>query len=261
MTLIYGLVGLAVGSFLNVCIDRLPRGRTPASGVNSRPLRQSLLHPPSHCAACGQSLAVRDLVPLLSYLLLHGRCRYCRVPIPKRLPLVELTTGLLFSLLWWHYGPTLELVLAMVFTSFLIVISVVDLERQIVPNRIVYPAIVLALLATPLTPDHSVLGLLAGGGWGFAILLAIAIAWPGGMGMGDVKLAAFIGLAVGAPTIFIGLFMSFLLGATVSVGLLLTGIKGRKDRIPFAPFLAAGGLVAMLYGEPIWQWYIGLRLL
>ena len=243
MVLLYALLGLIVSSFLNVCIDRLPE-------------RESIVSPPSHCPACGRRLAPLDLIPLLSYLLLRGRCRYCGAPIPRRVLLVEATTGLLFVLLWYRYGLSLRLLLATLYTCFFIVIFVIDLEHQLVLNRVIYPAIVVALLAVPITPNHDAVKLLGGGAIGLGLLFLIAFIYPAGMGMGDVKLATFIGLVVGFPAVFAALLISFVAGGLVGGGLLLTGLKGRKDPIPFAPFLVAGGMAAMLYGEQIIDWYV-----
>lgn len=247
MVLLYALLGLAVSSFLNVCIDRLPE-------------RGSIVSPPSHCPACGRRLAPFDLIPLLSYILLRGRCRYCGAPIPRRVLLVESTTGLLFALLWYRYGFSLWLLLGTLYACFSIVIFFIDLEHHLVLNRVMYPAIVVALLVIPFAPGHSAKELLLGGLIGFALLFLIASIYPAGMGMGDVKLATFIGLVVGFPSVFVALLFSFVAGGLVGGGLLLTGLKGRKDPIPFAPFLAAGGMVAMLYGKEIMDWYLGCRL-
>jgi len=243
MILLYALLGLVVSSFLNVCIDRLPEG-------------ESIVSPPSHCPSCGRRLAPFDLIPLLSYVLLRGRCRYCRAPIPRRVLVVESTTGLLFALLWYRYGFSLWLLLATLYTCFFIVIFFIDLEHHLVLNRVIYPAIVVALLVIPFAPGHSARELLLGGLIGFALLFLITFIYPAGMGMGDVKLATFIGLIVGFPSVFVAFLISFVAGGLVGGGLLLTGLKGRKDPIPFAPFLVAGGMVAMLYGEEILDWYL-----
>ena len=243
MALLYAVLGLVVGSFLNVCIDRLPE-------------RASILSPPSHCPACGRRLAPFDLIPLFSYLFLRGRCRYCGAPIPRRVPLVESVTGLLFVLLWYRYGLSLWLLLATLYTCFFIVIFFIDLEHQLVLNRVIYPAIAVALLAIPLTPSHTVLELLSGGAIGFGLLFLIAFVYPAGMGMGDVKLATLIGLVAGFPAVLAALLISFVAGGLIGGGLLLTGLRGRKDPIPFAPFLVTGGMVAMLYGQQIIDWYV-----
>lgn len=243
MVLLYAVLGLVVSSFLNVCIDRLPAG-------------ESIVSPPSHCPTCGRRLAPLDLIPVLSYLALRGRCRSCGAPIPRRVLLVEVMTGLLFVLLGVRYDLSLRLLLATLYTCFFIVIFFIDLEHQLVLNRVIYPALVVALLAIPFTPHHDAVKLLAGGAIGFGLLFLIALIYPAGMGMGDVKLAAFIGLIVGFPAIFAALLISFVAGGVIGGGLLLSGLKGRKDLIPFAPFLVMGGMVAMLYGQQLIHWYV-----
>lgn len=242
MVLLYALLGLVISSFLNVCIDRLPRG-------------ESVVSPASHCPACGQRLAPWDMIPVASYLFLRGRCRYCGAPIPPRVLVVEVLTGGLFVLLWYRYGLSLQLLLATLYTCFFIVIFFIDLEHHLVLNRVIYPAIFLALVAIPITPHHGPVELLGGGALGFGLLFLIASIYPAGMGMGDVKLAAFIGLVVGFPAVLVALFLSFLAGGVVGGSLLLSGVKGRKDPVPFAPFLVAGGIIAMLYGGQILDWY------
>jgi leader peptidase (prepilin peptidase)/N-methyltransferase len=169
-------------------------------------------------------------------------------------------TGLLFVLLWYRYGFSLRLLLATLYTCFFIIIIFIDLEHHLVLNRVIYPAIVVALLSIPFAPGHSPKELLLGGLIGFALLFLIAFIYPAGMGMGDVKLATFIGLVAGFPSVFVALLFSFVAGGLVGGGLLLTGLKGRKDPIPFAPFLVTGGMVAMLYGKEIIDWYLRCRL-
>lgn len=244
MIAIFCLLGLAIGSFLNVCADRLPN-------------KKSILGPPSHCEACGHRLALLDLIPLLSYLFLCGRCRYCRAPIPLRLPLVEVGTGLLFILLWYHYGLSVQLAQAVIFTCFFIIIFVIDLEHRLVLNRVVYPAIVAALIVALLAPDHDILQALLGGVTGMGLLLLLVLITPRGMGMGDVKFSALIGLIVGFPLVLIALAISFVLGGAISGILLITRLKKRGDFVPFAPFLAIGGILTMLYGEQILRLYLG----
>lgn len=257
------ILGLVVGSFLNVCIDRLPRG-------------ESILRPPSHCDACGQALARRDLVPVLSYLWLRGRCRYCGGSISWRLPLVEMAAGVLFALLGQMVGMSPRLAPAAFYGSIFLVVLVVDLEKRIIPNRLVYPALPLAWLLSavwsPSEAARSTLGLfqvmsqngdtvlalgqsLAGGLVAFLVMLVPCFLYPEGMGAGDVKLAALVGLATGFPLSFLALFISFLGGGLVGGALLITGIKGRKDPIPFGPFLAVAGMVALLWGDRLAAWY------
>ena len=244
MSVLLFLLGLATGSFLNLCIDRLPK-------------RESILHPPSHCDVCQHKLRPLDLVPLLSYLSLKGRCRYCGAKIHYRVPLVEAMTGLIFVLLWNHYGFSIELPLAMLFACLFIVILVIDLEHHLILNRVVYPAIALAFLVIILTPDYGIISAVIGGVTGAGILLLVALISPGGMGMGDVKLAALIGLLVGFPQVLIALLICFVLGGAVAGGLLLARLRGRKDPVPLAPFLTAGLITTVFYGEEILRLYLG----
>jgi len=243
----YGFLGLLIGSFLNLCIDRLPKG-------------ESILWPRSRCESCGRELRARELVPVLSYLLLRGRCRHCGVALPARLPLVEAGTGLVFFFLWHVYGPGRELLLASLYSAILIVISGIDLEHQLIPNRLVYPASLVAIAIALLRSGQEAWKALSGGMVGLSLLWLIALLWRGGMGMGDVKLAGLAGLIVGLPGVLVALFVAFLLGGATGGVLLLARRKGGKDLLPFGPFLGLATLVTMLYGETLVSWYMrGLR--
>ncbi len=241
------LFGLAIGSFLNVCIDRLPSGG-------------SLLRPRSHCPTCRTVLAARDLVPVLSYLLLRGRCRYCSAPIPLRVLLVEAGTGLTLVLLWVRYGMSPHFAFVALVACVFIVALVVDFEHQLIPNRLVYPAIGAALLAAPFALGPDLPQALWGGLMGLGLLSLIFVVYPKGMGLGDAKLATLIGLVVGFPLVLLALFLSFVLGGAVGAAYVLARRVGMKEAIPFAPFLAVGGMVALLYGEEILRWYPGLTM-
>ncbi|MCD6359172.1 MAG: prepilin peptidase [Dehalococcoidia bacterium] len=232
------LLGLAVGSFLNVCADRLPR-------------RQSLIRPPSHCDVCQHRLCPLDLIPLLSYLYLKGKCRYCGAPISYRMPVVEAATGITFVVLWSRLGFSVELPLAMLFACLFIIIIVIDIEHHLIFNRVIYPAIGLAFLLPLLSANYEITSAVLGGVTGAGILFILVLIFPAGIGMGDVKLAALVGLLIGFPEIFIALFVASLVGGVVAVGLLLFKVKGRKDAVPFAPFLIAGFTVAVLYYNEI----------
>ena len=249
---LFALLGLIVGSFLNVCIDRLPRN-------------ESIVYPPSHCAVCQHKLAVKDLIPLFSSLRLRGRCRYCQAAIPRKLFWVELATGLIFALLYWHYGLSTELGVMAFYACLFIIIFVVDLEHGLILNKVVYPGIVvallLALLPRPWLTEWIVTGVAnaaLGGAVGFAILFLIAIVSRGGMGWGDVKLAALIGLATGFPLVFFSLIMGAILGGIVAVALIIAKKKTRRETIPFGPFLALAAMITLLWGSNILNWYLGL---
>jgi leader peptidase (prepilin peptidase)/N-methyltransferase len=238
-------LGCVVGSFLNVCIDRLPA-------------RRSLISPASRCDACGTRLVALDLIPVISYLLLKGRCRYCGAPIPLRVLLVELATGIAFAFLWLHYGLNVELAAGLLFTSLFIAIFVIDIRHHLILNVMVYPAIVAAVAFALLTHRNEVLYIIYGGLAGAGLLLVIALVFPGSMGLGDVKFGALMGLVVGFPQVFVGLTVSFILGGILGAMLLATRRRGRRDPVAFGPFLTVGAMVAMLYGQDLVRWYLNL---
>ena len=242
---IFGLVGIVIGSFLNVCIDRLPVG-------------ESLLRPASRCPACGHRLAPKDLIPVFSYLWLRGRCRYCRAPIPRRVLWVELGTGLMFAFLWWWYGLTPELGITSFYFCLLIVILVIDLERGLILNKVVYPAIAIALIIAAFTSNPGIVKAIIGGGLGLAIMLLIALIYKGGIGWGDVKMGALVGLLTSFPVVLVSLLLAVISGGLVAAVLLLLGVKTRKETIPFGPFLSSGAMVTLLWGGSILNWYLQL---
>ena len=244
----FTILGFAIGSFINVCSDRLPGGR-------------SIINPPSTCANCNHRLGAMDLVPLFSYLWLRGRCRYCHTPIPRRLPALELAMGLAFPLLYWHYDLSLMLVFSLVYLCLLTLIFVIDIEHQLILNKIVYPGMVLALVFSPFYPALGantglrVLSSISGGAAGLVIMLIVFLLARGGMGMGDVKMAALIGLITGFPNVLVALFLSIMAGGFVAAGLLILGHKTRRQPIPFGPFLAIGTMVTIVWGSEIQYWY------
>ena len=255
---IFTLLGLVVGSFLNVCIDRLPIGN-------------SIVRLPSHCNSCNRQLSAADLVPLFSYLWLRGRCRYCRARIPPRLPIVELITGLLFALLTWHYGLNLQLAIALIYASIFLVIFFIDLEQQLILDIVVYPAMVLALIFSFFWngfyqwPSAGISNALLGGAVGLAFMGSVYLialwryrSMGGGMGLGDVTIAVLIGLVTGFPLVFVALVLGTLGGGVVAVSLLLLRLRRGRDPIPFGPFLAAAAMVVLLWGHGILDWYTEL---
>ena len=252
LTVVFALLGLAVGSFLNVCIDRLPQNK-------------SIAYPPSHCEACQHKLSAKDLIPVFSYLRLRGRCRYCQVSIPKKLLWVELAAAVIFALLYWHYGLSAQLGVMAFYACLFIIIFVIDLEHSLILNKVVYPTMVVALLLSlyPWPWFSESIGMRVayaalGGAIGFVVFLLIALVSRGGMGWGDVKLAALIGLATGFPLVFVAIIMAAILGGIVAVVLLVTRRRGRREMIPFGPFLAVAAMVTLLWGSNILSWYLGL---
>ena len=232
--------GLALGSFLNVVAARVP-------------LRRSIVRPPSACMSCNREIAWYDNVPLVSYFLLRGRCRHCEARIPFLYPAVELVTALLLAGCVLAFGLTAEAAVAAFFCAVLVAVSVIDLEHRIIPNRIVLPATVVVLVGNSvrdLSPEWA-LAALAGSGF----LFAAAIAYPAGMGMGDVKLALLMGAALGR-TVSVALMVGMVAALVPSVVLLARhGAKARKMGIPFGPFLAIGSIVALFWGHEILHAY------
>jgi leader peptidase (prepilin peptidase) / N-methyltransferase len=234
---------LAVGSFLNVVAARVP-------------LKRSVVSPPSACMTCGTELSWHDNIPVLSWLLLHGRCRTCKTAISWLYPAVELGTALLVAASFWRFGLSIDAGIAAFYCAVLVVLSAIDVERRIVPNRIVLPAAVVVLAAN--TASHLSVEWLAAGLGASAFLLLAALAYPRGMGMGDVKLALLLGFAVGRY-VPIALFAG-MVAALVPSGVLFArhGSAARKMAIPFAPFLAFGGIVALFAGKPLLDAYLSL---
>lgn len=236
------LPALAVGSFLNVVAARVP-------------LRRSVVSPPSACMSCGTELVWYDNIPVMSWLLLRGRCRSCGTGISWRYPAVELTTALLVACCFWKFGLSLDAAIASFFCAVLVVLSAVDLDRRIVPNRILLPAAAIVLVAQTMA-HPSIEWLAAGLGASLFLFLAVLV-YPRGMGMGDVKLALLLGFAVGR-TVPVALFAGMIAALVPSVVLLARhGSKARKMAIPFAPFLALGGILALFWGRPVLDWYLG----
>ena len=240
------LGGLLLGSFLNVVVHRLP-------------LRASLVSPGSACPSCGAAVRPWHNVPVLSWLLLRGRCHDCSSAISVRYPLVELLTGVLFAAVAAvHLGDTPELVLGLVLVGFLVPMALIDLDHRIIPNRLTGPAAIVAIvLGTALDPGGEPERLIAGVG-AAAFFLVAALIKPGGMGMGDVKLAGVMGLFLGAPVavaLMVGLVTGTVAGAVVMARLGVAA--GRKTTVPFGPFLAVGGVVAVLAGAPLIDAYLG----
>jgi len=240
----YGLIGIVLGSFLNVCADRLPAGK-------------SIVTPGSHCPHCKRSLTALELIPVISYVILRGRCRTCGTPIGARSPIVELLTGGLFALTLARFGLSLTTLLASVYICFLMVMAITDLESQRILNSVVFPAIGVALVAAFFTPGRSLMQLLLGGVVGFVILFLLAALVSGGMGMGDVKLAAFIGFMVGFPQVGLVLLLAFVIGGLIAGVQWAAGRLSRGDRVAFGPYLALGAVIGLLYGDQLLTLWLG----
>lgn len=245
------IFGSVIGSFLNVCIHRLPRN-------------MSIVAPSSRCPSCNTSIRFYDNVPILSYLLLGGKCRVCKAGISLRYPIVEFLNAFLYVSVFWRFGFYLYTVVYFVFCSSLIVITFIDLDFQIIPDRITLPGIAIGLVTgSLLMPDpfmrysllgvkSSGIGLLAGGG----LFYAIAVLSRGGMGGGDIKMMAMVGSLMGWKSVLLTTFLGSLTGAVFGVLLMILRGKGRKTKIPFGPFLAFGSVITLFFGQEILSWYL-----
>ena len=256
MAILFLVLGAAVGSFLNVVADRVPAG-------------QSLVRPRSACPSCEHPLSNLDLIPVLSYLWLRGRCRHCGARIAPRLLAVEIVTGLLFVAIFLKFGVGLTFVLVAAATSLLLVVAVIDLERGLILNRIVLPSVVVLLVLAPFWSQlgfarefpissgmiASLANSLAAGAAGFLVFLLIALAHPQGMGGGDVKYAGLLGLLLGIPGVLVALWGAVVSGGLVAIYLLAMRKRGRKEAIPFGPFMSLGGIAVLLAGDEIFSEY------
>lgn len=245
----FGL-GAVVGSFLNVCIYRLP-------------LEQSVVSPGSRCMRCGTAIRWYDNIPIASWLLLRGRCRFCHAPFSIRYPLVELLTGLLSLSLFIKFGPTLSYGVMFLFGAALVVITFIDFDHQIIPDEISLPGIALGFLCSFFMPDHgwlsSLLGIVIG--WGSLALVFYGYLWltgREGMGGGDAKLLAMMGGFLGLQAVPFIIFVSSLVGSVIGLTIMAVQRKDRHLAIPFGPYLALGALLYIFIGPQLIQWYLHL---
>jgi leader peptidase (prepilin peptidase)/N-methyltransferase len=233
---------LAIGSFLNVVAARVP-------------LKRSVVSPPSACMSCGTEIAWYDNIPVMSWLMLRGRCRNCGTGISWRYPAVELITAVLVAGCFWKFGLSWDAAIGSFFCAVLVVLSAIDIDRRIVPNRIVLPAAAIVLVAQTIV--HPSIEWLAAGLGASLFLFLAALAYPRGMGMGDVKLALLLGFGVGWSVAF-ALFAGMIAALVPSAVLFARhGTAARKMAIPFAPFLALGGVLALFWGPQVLHWYQG----
>ena len=242
--------GMVVGSFLNVCICRMPKN-------------ESVVSPPSHCPGCSYQIRWYDNIPLVSYLLLRGKCRGCGAHISLQYPLVELLNGVLTLLLFLRFGPTLAFAVLFLFCSALVVITFIDIEHQIIPDEISLPGIVVGFILSFFLQGHtwlnSLLGILLGGG----SLLLVAYSYQkltgkDGMGGGDIKLLAMMGAFLGWKAVPFIIFTSSLVGSLIGISIMLLQKKDSKLAIPFGPYLAFGAVLYIFYGKSLIRWYLGL---
>ncbi len=256
-SLVIFIFGLIVGSFLNCLIYRLETG-------------QSFLKGRSFCPYCKHLLNWQDLIPVLSFLILKGKCRYCQQKISLQYPLVELTTGFLFFLVFYYTKYNIPYTIyALIITCFLIIIFVYDLKHYIIPDRIIYPAIfvsgiwyvVYGLIFNRFLTYEILNTIYAAFGTALFFLFIVLISRGRWMGVGDVKLAFLLGLILGWPYILVALFLAFFIGAIIGAGLIISGKKRLSSEVPFGPFLVAGTFLAMFLGEELFNWYLTLFLL
>ena len=253
LAFVFVLFGLMIGSFLNVVIDRLPAD-------------QSLAFPPSHCGSCKKRLVVKDLIPVVSYIMLKGRCRYCGEHISLRLPLVELATGITFGLLFVYFKLSPELAITLFYFCLLLVIALIDMEHQLIYPVMVIPAIILAVMFS-LLPLHSstipqfyiaLLGGAIGTGVMLLIYLIAFVRYHGAnaFGFGDVYLGALMGVILGSPKVVVGILLAVYIGGIGAVILVVAHLKTLKQIIAFGPILVIGTFVSYIWGTAIWDWYI-----
>jgi leader peptidase (prepilin peptidase)/N-methyltransferase len=251
LVVLCGVLGLMVGSFLNVVIHRVPKD-------------ESIVTPRSHCPNCDTELANRDNIPVVSWLVLRGKCRTCGNPISPRYPIVEAITGGLFAAMAARFGFDEALPAYLVLTAFLVALSGIDLDTFLLPKKLVWPSffagVVLLGGASLLQHDtRSAAEAVIGAALAFGLLFLVHFVSPKGMGFGDVRLAAVLGLHLGwlkLGQVGVGLFLSFALSAIVGIALIALGLKTRKDKVPFGPFLAAGTLLAVFVGDAIQRYYV-----
>ena len=244
------IFGLCIGSFLNVCIYRLPESK-------------SIVHPRSKCSNCGTPIAARDNIPILSYLWLKGRCRHCRIKISPRYPMVELLGGLFALGTFLRFGLTLEALVYYLFFAALIVVTFIDLDHRIIPNIITLPGIpicfVVGFALPTVTYQEALLGILIGGGSLFLVAsIYQLITKKEGMGGGDIKLLAMMGAIVGWKGVLFTIFVASLVGTLAGLAVMLQSRNGLKLAVPFGPFLSIGSITYIFFGTPLIAWYFNL---
>lgn len=258
---LFFLIGLFCGSLINVIAGGLTR--EPRSFVIS------------NCRECNGNWPFYLMLPILGFILCRGRCSLCRSRVKAHILLIELFTGLLFAYLVWRFGLSWELSISIFYSLLLLILIVTDIEKMLLPNAVTYPGFIMVLILSTvvmllhfrppwsfLLPEsmawlnNYLLNAIAGGLAGFILLLLVVIVSRGGMALGDVKLAGLIGLMVGFPMVLVALFVAVVLGGLVAIVLLIARRKGKKDPIPFGPFLCLGGMVAMFWGKNLLAWYL-----
>jgi len=245
LTIYFFLLGLIVGSFLNVVICRLPEGK-------------SIVNPPSHCPNCNTRLKVIDLIPVVSYLSTGGKCRYCGEKISFQYPFVELLTAFLFLGAYLKFGFSFELFFMLLLLSSLVVISFIDYKYMIIPNVITYSGVIIGLLYAIIFDYINIVDSLLGIFIPALLLLIVALIFKGGMGMGDVKLVAMLGAFLGYKYILASIFIGSVFGSVIGLAFMGLGLIERKTRIPFGPFICLGAMLMIFFGNQLITWYLSL---
>jgi leader peptidase (prepilin peptidase) / N-methyltransferase len=244
-TILFFIYGLIFGSFFNVVGLRVPKS-------------ESIVTPPSHCTVCDRRLTFKDLVPVFSFVFLKGKCRGCGTKINWIYPVMELTTGVLFAFAFWEIGLSFELIVTILFISMLVIITVSDLAYMLIPDKVLLFFGVLLIIARAFSPLDPWWDSIIGAVGGFGILLLIAILSKGGMGGGDIKLFAVLGLVLGIIPTLLTLFLAAFIGAIVGVIHLRRSKQGRKTPVPFGPSIALAAIIVYFYGTQMLDWYTNL---
>ncbi|RCW48148.1 A24 family peptidase [Halanaerobium sp. MA284_MarDTE_T2] len=239
------ITGLVIGSFLNVVIYRLPTGK-------------SIIYPPSHCPNCGHKLSMLELIPVLSYIFLRGKCKNCKADISIRYPIIELLTGIIFIINYIYISDLIILAAGLVFSSLMIVLTMIDVDHQILPNQLTLGGLVVGLLfsffRSDITVIYSLIGVLASGG----LLFLIAFLSKGGMGGGDIKMMAMVGSFTGPVIAISAIFLGALIALIAHLPGVISGKTGMKTKLPFGPFLAVASLILWFYSEELFAMYLSL---
>ena len=238
-------LGLCIGSFINVCIYRIP-------------ISKSIVSPPSSCTSCGERIKAWDLIPIISYILLRGKCRNCNIKVSIKYPLIELLVGIMFLLTFIYFGFGIEFIIYSIIVSIFIIILFIDLEHMIIPDGLNVILAVLGLILNIVLKEDGYVtigldmlyGLLLGGGFFFILALF------GGMGGGDIKLMAALGIIFGWKMLIPLMFLSFMFGGVFGIILLSLKSKGMKDMIPFGPYIVVASTIIIVYGQEIIDWYM-----
>jgi leader peptidase (prepilin peptidase)/N-methyltransferase len=247
LSIYFFILGLIVGSFLNVVIYRLPENK-------------SIIRPPSHCPKCNTRLKIIDLIPVFSYMSTGGKCRYCGAKISFQYPFVELLTAFFFLFSYLKFGLTSEFIIYSLLLSALIVISLIDYKYMIIPNIITYSGIIIGFLSAIIFDYITIIDSLLGIFIPTLLILIVALIFKGGMGMGDVKLVSMLGAFLGYKYTLAGIFIGSVFGSVIGLALMGLGILNRKDRIPFGPFICLGAVIMIFFGEQLIGLYWSLFL-